>query len=315
MDKTAFRFILLVHFVFWFLWLAAGEVGADQKDTRGVRPSVLAGTWYPGSADELTKKIEGFLSRANPPPIHGKLRALIVPHAGYMYSGQVAAHAYKLLKGEHFRRIVLVGPSHRVSFDGVSVNLQSGYKTPLGIVPTDQEIAHKLLGAGSHFRWLGIAHAQEHCLEIQLPFLQTVLRNFRIVPMLMGRQDYQSCSKLSDTLVRILGDSEDTLILASTDLSHFHSYSQARALDLQFIKHVEGFDPKELAEDLSLGNCEACGGGAVVTTLLTAQQWGADRAVILNYANSGDVTGEHRRVVGYLSAALIRSSDKDPHPK
>jgi AmmeMemoRadiSam system protein B len=198
-------------------------------------------------------------------------------------------------------------------FRGVSVNLQTGYETPLGIVPVDRNLGKRLLEAGSYIRWLREAHAREHSLEIQLPFLQSVLGDFQIVPILMGQQDYKLCSKLATTLRQVLGDTEDTLILASSDLSHFYTYDQAKVMDFQFIARIRAVDPKGLAEDLSTGKCEACGGGPVITTLLTARNLGADRALILSYANSGDVTGDHRRVVGYLSAALIKSSDRGPH--
>jgi AmmeMemoRadiSam system protein B len=304
MNKHVFRTFVLAHLVISALWLFPAYAAGEQSDLKDVRPSVLAGTWYPGSQDALAKSIAGYVSRVKPPHIDGKLKAVIVPHAGHMYSGQVAAHAYRLLEGSQFRRVILVGPSHRVAFEGVSVNLQSGYKTPLGVVPIDQKMAKRILDSGPYIRWLRIAHAHEHCLEIQLPFLQTVLNDFQIVPILMGQQDYTTCSRLANTLVQVMGGSEDTLILASSDLSHFHPYDRARALDLEFIKHVKGFDPEGLARDLSAGKCEACGGGPVITTLLAARKLGADRAFVLNYANSGDITGDHRSVVGYMSAAL-----------
>jgi len=305
MNTHLFRNFILTHLIILALWLFPAYAAGEQSGLKDVRPSTLAGTWYPGSQDALAKSIAGYLSRVKPPHIDGKLKAVIVPHAGHMYSGQVAAHAYRLLEGSQFRRVILVGPSHRVGFKGVSVNLQSGYKTPLGVVPIDQKMAKRILDSGPHIRWLRRAHAQEHSLEIQLPFLQTVLQNFQIVPILMGQQDFNTCSSLANTLVQVMGGAEDTLILASSDLSHFHPYDRARALDLEFIKRIKGFDPEGLAKDLSAGKCEACGGGPVITTLLAARKLGADRAVVLNYANSGDVTGDHSSVVGYMSAALI----------
>ena len=304
MNTHLFRASVLAHLVIFALWLFPAYAAGEQSGLKDVRPSVLAGTWYPGAQDALAKSIAGYLSRVKPAHIDGKLKAVIVPHAGHRYSGQVAAHVYRLLEGSQFRRVILVGPSHRVGFEGVSVNLQSGYKTPLGVVPIDQKMAKKILDSGPHIRWLKRAHAQEHCLEIQLPFLQTVLQNFQIVPILMGQQDYDTCSRLANTLVQVMGSAEDTLILASSDLSHFHPYDRARVLDLEFIKRVKGFDPEGLAKDLSAGTCEACGGGPVITTLLAARKLGANRAVVLNYANSGDVTGDHSSVVGYMSAAL-----------
>jgi AmmeMemoRadiSam system protein B len=300
--------------VLFLLWVFSSQAAGEHKDTENVRYSALAGTWYPKSQAVLTKTIQKYLSDAETSRPEGTLKALIVPHAGYRYSGPVAAHAYRLLLERQFERVILVGPSHKMPFQGISVNLQSGYETPLGIVPVDQKWAEKILNPGDHIRWLKGAHSHEHSLEIQLPFLQTVLGNFKIVPILMGQQDFKTCATLAKALVQALGDGKDTLLIASSDLSHFHTYNQAKVLDLQFIKHVRRFDPQGLSKDLSMGKCEACGGGPVITTLLAAKDMGANQAVILNHANSGDVTGDHSRVVGYLAAALIRTSDTGLRP-
>jgi AmmeMemoRadiSam system protein B len=313
LRKWSHRYINSLVVIIPALWQVSAAAFVEAKNVQDVRASILAGRWYPKSPSSLTKSIDDFLSRADTPRLNGKLIAVIVPHAGHVYSGQVAAHAYRSFKGKRFRRIVLLGPSHHMRFRGVSVNLQSGYETPLGLVPVDQNLGRKLLGAGSYIRWLKGAHAREHSLEIQLPFLQRGLSDFQIVPILMGQQDYETCSELATTLKQVLGTPEETMILASSDLSHFHTYERAKALDSQFIKRVQTLDAKGLAQDLAAGTCEACGGGPVITTLLTAQKMGANRAIILSYANSGDVTGDHRRVVGYMSAALIKSSDKGPH--
>jgi AmmeMemoRadiSam system protein B len=306
MNTNIFRTFVLAHLVLSALWLFPKHAGGDQADLKDVRPSVIAGTWYPGTPDTLAKSIEGYLSRVMAPHLDGELKAVIVPHAGHIYSGQVAAHAYRLLEGKRFKRVILVGPSHHMGFEGVSVNLQSGYKTPLGIVPIDQEMGNKILDSGPLIRWVRRAHDREHSIEIQLPFLQKVLHNFQIVPIIMGQQDYHTCQNLANTIANSLGDRQDTLLLASSDLSHFHPYKRAKALDLEFIKYVREFDPEGLAKALAMGKCEACGGGPVIATLLAARNLGAGRAIILNYANSGDVTGAHRSVVGYLSAAIIR---------
>ncbi|MCP4683140.1 MAG: AmmeMemoRadiSam system protein B [Desulfobacterales bacterium] len=315
MNKIHFRseVLFLCLFFISFSWLFPCQTAGEEKDNKGPRPAVLAGTWYPGTKSTLTKTIQGYLSKARAPSLAGPLKALIVPHAGYRYSGGVAAHAYKLLETRRFKRVILVGPSHRMSFKGVSVNLQSAYETPLGTVPVDQETAEKLLAAGPDIRWIKQAHAREHSLEIQLPFLQTVLHDFKIVPILMGQQDLDTCLKLSQALVQVMGNSKDTLLLASSDLSHFHTYSRAKEMDQKFIRHIQTLDPQALSKDLDSGGCEACGRGPVITSLLAAKALGADRSVVLNYANSGDVTGDHSRVVGYLSAAFVKSSDKGPH--
>lgn len=280
--------------------------GGEERSTLGesVRPSILEGRWYPKDPTALSKMVEGFLKKADEDVCQGMPKALIVPHAGYVYSGQVAAHGYALLKKQNICRVILVGPSHHQRFSGASVNLKAGYRTPLGVVPVDQSFGKRLIQASELIRWIPEAHEQEHALEIQLPFLQKVITSFQIVPILMGTQSWKTCTTLSEVIVKTLGPSPGTLLLASTDLSHFHSYGKAKALDHIFIDLVEGMEPQALSRALSERKTEACGGGPTVTVLLTARQMGANRACILRYANSGDVTGDHNRVVGYLSAAI-----------
>ncbi|MFC1884411.1 AmmeMemoRadiSam system protein B [Thermodesulfobacteriota bacterium] len=295
--------------------LGAYPLNAENKSGRSpdIRPSVLSGTWYPGTRDELSRVIDQYLSNARGEPVAGELKAIIVPHAGYRFSGGVAAHAYSLLKGSHIDRVILIGPSHRMLFDGASVNLQSGYKTPLGIVPVDQEFSRALISSGREIRFIKTAHLMEHSLEIQIPFLQTVLQDFKIVPILISKQDFSTCQKLADTIIRTMKGRGKTLLLASSDLSHFHSSEQAEVLDKRFIAHIKNLDPQGLAHDLSSGKCEACGHTAVITVLVAARQLGVKKSEILCYSHSGKVTGDNKRVVGYLSAALFKSYYKDPH--
>jgi AmmeMemoRadiSam system protein B len=303
MKTMFFSFITLA--ILLFISPGAVQCQGEPREKEDIRKSILAGAWYPGNKQTLTKAIEGYLAKANTKPLEGDLKALIVPHAGHEYSGPVAAYAYDLLRGKDIRRVIMIGPTHRVGFRGVSVNLQSGYETPLGIVPVDQELAKKIIDADPMIRQVPKAHASEHALEIQLPFLQTVLKDFQIVPIIMGEQDYRTCSRLAEILYGILGDSDKTLLLASTDLSHYHSDKQARALDSEFIDQVREFSPKGLYRALSSGRCEACGGGPTITVMLTAQALGANRSQILHYANSGNVTGDKSNVVGYVAAALF----------
>lgn len=307
-NKFSIPIMLISLIIFISVGYPIQTAGEEKKD-KDIRDSILAGSWYPGNKKTLSRMVEGFLSRVKTGSVEGDLTAFIVPHAGYMYSGQVAAYAYRLLQGMDFKRVILIGPSHRARFKGSSINLQSGYETPLGIVPVDQDLARKIIDTSNHISWFPQAHAREHSLEIQLPFLQTVLSDFQIVPILMGEQDLKTCSDLADSLLQVIGTVGNTLLLASSDLSHFHSYKRARELDMRFINHVREFDPNGLASSLSSGSCEACGGGPAITIMLAAQKLGANRALILKYANSGDVTGDHNRVVGYLSAALIRSNE------
>ncbi|MFO7784574.1 MAG: AmmeMemoRadiSam system protein B [Thermodesulfobacteriota bacterium] len=289
------------------LWWGFCPEAADAEDPPGggVRRSILQGAWYPADPGVLSRLIHSSLSDATPPEVKGRIRGLVVPHAGYQYSGPVAAHAYRLIQGRTVERVVLVGPSHRMRFDGISVSRHDAYETPLGRVPVDRSLADRLIGFDPEIRFVPDAHAVEHSLEIQLPFLQTVLKDVSIVPVIMGRQDPAACSLLAEALVRIVGDDRATLIVASTDLSHFHDDTTARALDRVFTRHVKDFDPEGLSLALAAGQCEACGGGAVVTVLTAFEKLGAGRCVILEYATSGDVTGDRKRVVGYLSAAIL----------
>lgn len=278
----------------------------SESPRDNVRPSILAGAWYPGNPEALQAEVRSLLAGATTSRLEERIVAIVVPHAGYRYSGSVAAHAYRLLEGTRYTRVVMVGPSHR-PFPGVSVNLQHAYETPLGLVPVDLKTAERIQAAGANIRWVKQAHAVEHSLEIQLPFLQTVLTNFQIVPILMGEQDYDTCIDLVDALTQTLGGQTDTLLLASTDLSHFHTYETAKAMDGRFVRWVQQLDARGLSDDLRAGACEACGGGPVVTIVTAARQLGANRSLILRYANSGDVTGDHSRVVGYLAAALLHA--------
>lgn len=304
--------------IFWLIVLIGAavmfcpwEIKAEEAP---VRPSILAGTWYPGDAKSLGLQISDFLTRARPPKVSGRLVALVAPHAGYVYSGQVAAHAFALLKGRSFETVVMVGPSHRLRFSGVSVNTQD-YKTPLGRVRVDRDLAAKIIksGGGAVFSRPDV-HAQEHCLEIELPFLQVVLDKAKIVPIIMGSHDLATCRTLAQTLAQVLRG-KNALLLVSTDLSHYHPGDEARTMDEALIKRVQAFDPLPLHQDLISGRIEACGGGPLIAVMMAAKALGANQAVILKYAHSGDVTGDNSKVVGYLSAAFTQKEHgRNPSP-
>lgn len=268
-----------------------------------IRESVIAGSWYPGNPTTLKHDIERYLEQARPPAITGDLRALIVPHAGYMYSGGVAAHAYRLLRDHSFDRVLILAPSHRAYFKGASVYTPGGYRTPLGIVPLDREIIDKLLKHPSLIAYVPEADAQEHSLEIQLPFLQVVLNDFRLTPIVMADQSWSFCEKLAAVITDACRNAR-VLLIASSDLSHFHPYAEAKRLDAVVCDHIAAYNEKALSRDLQQGQCEACGAGPMITVMLAARGLGANKASVLHYANSGDVSGDKRGVVGYLAAAL-----------
>jgi hypothetical protein len=281
----------------------AAASGGEIMPAGQVRQSVIAGTWYPGSPERLRQEIQGFLSQAQGVDLEGRLVALISPHAGYRYSGQVAAYAYKVLEKHRFSSVVLIAPSHRAYFSGVSVYDRGGYETPLGVVPLDRELVSALKERESRIRYVPDAHSREHSLEIQLPFLQVLLPEFKLVPLVMGEQNLETCQWLAEAVADCIGD-KSVLIVASSDLSHFHPYTQAKRLDQVVLDKVNDFDPRGLSESLASGACEACGGGPMVSAMLIARRLGANKSRVLHYANSGDVTGDHSGVVGYMAAAF-----------
>ncbi len=273
-----------------------------EKD---VRRSVIAGTWYPGDPAVLRREIRRYLEAVPARPVEGPVVGLVSPHAGYVYSGQVAAHGYRLVEGRRYDAVVVIGPSHRVLFRGASVWPSGGYETPLGVVPVDGELAEAILGADPVVHADRKPHAAEHSVEIQLPFLQVALGAFAFVPIVMGTQDLRTCEAVADSVWRA-AKGKEVLVVGSSDLSHFHDYEQAKRLDAVVVDLVRKRDARGLARRLEEGSCEACGGGPVIAAMLFAEKAGARGVQVLRYANSGDVTGDRRQVVGYLSAAFFR---------
>jgi AmmeMemoRadiSam system protein B len=269
---------------------------------RDVRTAAVAGTWYPGTIAELSRAVDAYLAKAaldaRPPP-----RALIAPHAGLVYSGPVAAYAYNLVKNAAYTAIVLVGPSHFVGFDGVAIWPRGAWQTPFGDVPVARELAEAMIVAWPSIKEHPPAHAREHSLEMQLPFVARLLPGIPIVPMVMGYQTRRTAETLGDAMADAIGSSQ-VLIVASSDLSHYHDAETAAALDGVMLRHVEQFDPEGLMDALEREPGHACGGGPMVSVLRAARRLGATRASVLRYADSGDVSGDKAAVVGYMAAAI-----------
>ena len=265
-----------------------------------LRPSPIAGTWYPGTSADLAATIDAFLEAVPAPELAGQLLGLVAPHAGYVYSGQVAAHAYRLLQGRSYPRVVVLSPCHDLYPGRFLVSAQD-YATPLGVVRVDHETVGQLA------RHIPITHLdgdREHSLEIQLPFLQRTLGDFLLVPVMLQYQSWPDCQALAQALDLVLGP-ERPLLVASTDLCHAHNYDEVRATDAATLAALESGDAEAFWKTAAQQH-GACGFGAVTTVLLLAQRWGAARVQILHRTNSGDVTGERRGyVVGYAAAAIV----------
>jgi AmmeMemoRadiSam system protein B len=270
-----------------------------------IRPAAVAGTWYPGSARPLSDAVEGYLARAEAEASQqfAEVTALIAPHAGLIYSGPVAAHAYKLLRGRSYEVIILVGPSHFVGFEGVSIYHAGGFQTPLGVAEIDAMCSAAIIQASPIVTDYPTAHAREHSLEMQLPFIQSLAPGTKIVPLLMGHQTSQTAHALSDALVTA-ASGRRALLIASTDLSHYYDAETAGRMDHVVLDHVGQFDADGLQRALDEWPDHACGGGPTVAVMRAARKLGARDAIVLNYADSGDVSGDKSSVVGYMAAAL-----------
>jgi len=278
-----------------------------------VRRPAVAGTFYPGSSKELTAVVDKYLADAEKKELQGELVALIAPHAGYVYSGHVAAHAYKQLQEKSINTVVLVGPSHRYMVRGAAVYDSGAFQNPLGVVEVDAELASALIEQGQGLTSMPQAHDQEHSLEVHLPFLQRLLQQFKIVPILMHDFSDDNCEMLSEALSACL-HGRNALLVASTDLSHFLSYSDAKKVDDAVVSAISQFDldllkknTNEYMRKASGSQYVPCGIGAVITVMQAAQKLGANAIEILKYANSGDVSfGDKSQVVGYLSTAIYK---------
>lgn len=298
-------------FISFFL-LAASHSTAQlfkrgkEIEMEAIREPAVSGTFYPERPEILSRDVKKYIESAKKEKVEGEIVALVSPHAGYMYSGSVAGHAYKLIEGETFNSVVVVAPSHRALFKGVSLYDRGGYRTPLGIVPIDVELSRKIMEKRKEIHFLPEAHAQEHSLEVQIPFLQVALKTFKLVPIVMEPYwNWETCQYLALAIAETI-KGRNVLLVASSDLSHFHSYEKAVELDRIVMNHIERFDPEGLNQDLKSGRCEACGGGPLISLMLTAKALGANKGRVLKYLNSGDVVGDRNRVVGYVAGVFTR---------
>ncbi|MCK4910336.1 MAG: AmmeMemoRadiSam system protein B [Thermodesulfovibrionales bacterium] len=265
----------------------------------------MAGSFYPLEAARLRLDVKAMLARAEPSPHSGRLVTLISPHAGYIYSGQVAAAGYRQLEGRRYSTVVLIGSSHRESFRGAAVLAEGSLATPLGNVRIDESAVRALIDEKAGVRIYPKAFEMEHSLEVQLPFLQvTLAHGFKVVPILLGQIDRDVFEHLAAGLSH-LASRQDVLIIASTDLSHYHDYATAKEMDKKMIDAIRRLSVQESLRLTSAGEAEMCGSSAVLVSLEASRRVGANRAEVYASANSGDVTGDRGRVVGYVSAGLF----------
>jgi len=307
---TAVLALASIVVVFSPLTLPAG----DAK----VRPMAAAGAFYPASGASLRGVLRTYRDSIQAEKIPGGiLFALIVPHAGYQFSGQTAAFAYRLLSVKAaFKRVVVIAPSHLEAFPYASVYDGDAYTTPLGPMAVDKEFAAKLAAESPLIRLSDTGHGWvqgrgEHAIEVQLPFLQEALGDVKILPVVMGAQNYETERALGVALSKLVKvdaatHKPDTLIVASSDLSHYHPYAEAVKLDRMVMDAIAAGDAFTLSRNTQHNIWEACGGGPIAAAMMAAERLGANKRALLHYANSGGVSGDKARVVGYGAAALLR---------
>ncbi len=287
-----------------------------MKETTDVRPSPIAGQWYPGDPHRLAAQVDKYLDEARLPELKGEVIAVMAPHAGHVYSGPVAGYAFAVLRSLTPDVVVIASPMHHPYFEPLITTTHTGYATPLGVVPVHKEALDKLdeyLMEDLGFGLAPVAHDPEHSLEIELPFLQRALtRSFSLVPVMVREQNAKVSRSLGKAMARwisedLMGSHQSAILVASTDLSHFYSQAEAKSLDAEVLRQVENLDPAGVIRVEDMGKGFACGRGALAAVLWAAKELGADHAQVLRYATSGDITGDFDRVVGYGAAVVTRT--------
>lgn len=265
------------------------------------RPPYFTGSFYPEQPKVLRSNIQKMLNDATHDFVFPNLHTIISPHAGYVYSGLTAAYAFNTIKGKKYSTVIILSPSHHEYFPGISIYEGDAYETPLGRVPVNHDVSN-LLTKSSKRIYRGIeGHREEHAIEVQLPFLQTVLSDFTIVPVVMGDQNEVYVEALAESLAAVLN--KETLVVVSSDLSHYHSQQKADAMDAKIAERIEALDYNGLSRDLNSGKSEACGGGLILA-VLKAIEYKKNSAKVIHRTTSGEVSLDYQQVVGYLSAAI-----------
>ncbi|MGQ9731541.1 MAG: AmmeMemoRadiSam system protein B [Candidatus Zipacnadales bacterium] len=286
-----------------------------------MRPTAAAGPpgygFYVDDAEQLRTQITRYLDQAHVPDLAGDLVAVMVPHAGYAYSGPVAAYAYKALRGKPYRTAIILGNSHRAYFRGAALSPDEWWDSPLGPVEVDRTITEQLIAKGDPFIVSRAAHAEEHSLEVQVPFLQMVLPGIRIVPLLLADATEDDCRKVAAALAPIV-ERNEVVLVTSSDMAHYPQYDAACGADRAMLEAIATLDIERLyrkdrelmAKNIPNLHCTLCGLDAVATTIMVANTLGVTEAKTLKYANSGDTAGDKSRCVGYGAVAFLRPSQK-----
>jgi len=309
MKKYRLIFITTLFSVLFILAVSCKKQGKESPTISGKSLGpVVAGQFYPFEPSAIKDMISNFYQEIPDLPLGANLLGVMSPHAGYIYSGPIAAYIYKNLPRDAFHRVVIIFPSHHSQFRGLLALDVDEYKTPIGSVKVDRDSIKQLMDSDPVIQYSDGAYGQEHSMEVMLPFLQTTLGdNFKIIPLMMGDQSPNMARRLAEDLYRIFGDRR-VLYIASSDMSHYHPYEEANALDSRALTDIINLDDLALVDDLRNGKTELCGYGPVLTVLNLVKLRGGGTAKVLKHANSGDTQGNKDAVVGYGSVAFFTNT-------
>jgi len=274
-----------------------------------IKQPEFGGQFYPQQKEELATLIGNFLEKSDPKPVSGDIFMLISPHAGYGYSGQTAAFGYKLVKAEPYKTVIILGTSHHKLFNGAALYSQGAFATSLGKIDIDEEFTKSISGKDPEVFTDESAFAQEHSVEVELPFLQKVLTGFKIVPVIIGDCSLETCKKIALLFKEAIGERKDVLVVVSSDLYHGYDFEEADRIDAVTLDLVRKMDHQGLYYALREERAQACGGMGIVIALDMAKELGYSRAEVLNHTNSAIVTGKAIKgewTVGYASCAVFR---------
>ncbi|MCP2519966.1 AmmeMemoRadiSam system protein B [Candidatus Aminicenantes bacterium AC-708-M15] len=308
--KHTIRKFFLISIIFWIILHVSGNFAQGEgQNNKRIRRPVVAGKFYPANPEELRNKILDYFKDINSLNMQEKIVSILVPHAGYDYSGKIAAMAYKQIEHKKVDTVILMGPSHRVGFSTISVYPKGFYQTPLGLIEVDSDLANKLISANKKIHYFPPAHFWEHSLEVQLPFLQILYPKIKIVPVIMGGQTRENIEIMINVMERILKEetTKRVMLVTTCDYSHYYSYKKAVKLDKVAMEAIQQMNYRKLLSLVEKRKCEMDAFGPVAVTMEVSKRLGANRAYILKYANSGDVTGYKKKVVGYAAILFIRN--------
>ena len=289
-----------VAFFFWTAFMMSPSAFGESK----VKYPNVSGQFYPADPRQLSSQIDKFLPQATVEPSSHHIDIVIAPHAGYIYSGAVAAYGFKAASRNRYKTIIILAPSHYAGFDGISVWDEGAFQTPLGSVEVDHDFAKKLTAVHKKFYFLAEAFDQEHSLEVEIPFLQKTFKDFKIVPVVMGQPGPKTLEEFAVALRHLIGGRKDVLLVVSTDMSHYHEDSVAREMDHRTLEAVQGLKVEQFWKECASRTMEMCGFVPVTAALLYARLADLNHVDVLRYANSGDVGGDRERVVGYGSVVI-----------